>query len=87
MQINGRNYCERCRSICLQCPGNRNHEDWCRLNPKNVKQVLSKKKKINKKTKELEMLPEREWKDLSKLNISKINKNIYYDSKGNPFNQ
>jgi hypothetical protein len=84
--INWRTYCEYSKAVCLTCPGHRWHEEVCRLNPKNIKKVLSTTKKVNKQTKELEILPQWEWKDLSRLDLSKVNKPVYTDSQGNPFN-
>jgi hypothetical protein len=82
--INGRQYCEYCKAVCLTCPGNRGHESICRMNPKNVKAKLPVKKKS--KSGKLEIAPEWEGKDLSRLDLNKPNKPIYFDSHGNPFN-
>jgi hypothetical protein len=54
------------------------------MNPKNVKAKLPVKKKS--KSGKLEIAPEWEGKDLSRLDLNKPNKPIYFDSHGNPFN-
>lgn len=77
-------YCQYCWVVCLQCPWNKNHEAICKKNPINIKKTSTAPKKV--KEKQIVILDERKDKDLSRLDLHKINSPIYYDSNWNPFN-